>query len=59
MKEVPRMDEKDNNRQEEIEAIYVRFEALFLNPGLSDEDKCALSQEILKIIFRSSEEVVR
>lgn len=53
------MDDKYNNGQEGIEAIYKRFEALFLDSGLSDEQKRSLSQEMLRIIYGGSEEVVR
>ena len=56
---VNRMDNEYNNRQEEFEAIYNRLEALFSGSGLSDEEKRSLSQEILGIIYGSSEEVVR
>ena len=53
------MDNKGNNGQEELEAVYKRFEACFSSPGLSDEEKRSLSDEILRIIYGISEEVVR
>jgi hypothetical protein len=53
------MGSENNNEQVEIEALYRRFEALFSGSALSDEAKLSLSQEMLKIIYASSEEVVR
>lgn len=53
------MNSENDNGQEEIEALYQRFEALFSGSALSDEEKRSLSQEMLKIIYGSSEEVVR
>lgn len=52
------MDKEDNSKQE-IEALHQRFEALLCSDSLSDEEKQKLSQEMLKIIFQSSEEVTQ
>lgn len=53
------MNKGENNGQEEMEALYKRFEALFAGSDLSDDEKRSLSQEMLKIIYGSSDEVVR
>ena len=51
--------EKERGKKEGVESLYRRFEALFASSALSDEEKQDLSNEILKIIFSSSNEVVK
>jgi len=52
------MNNEDNCKQE-IEALRQRFKALLSSDSLSDDEKQKLSQEMLKIIYQSSEEVTQ
>ena len=49
---------ENNEKSPEIEALYKRFEDLFQGTSLSDEERLSLSQEMLKIIYDSGDEVV-
>ena len=47
----------EKEKKAELEALYQRFETLLMGASLSDEEKDSLSQEMLKIIYGSGEEV--
>ena len=49
----------DKEKSPEIEALYKRFEELLMGSSISDEEKRALSEEMLKIIFGGDEEAVQ
>ena len=50
--------EKERIKKEAVELLYRRYKTLFAGSALSDEEKQDLSNEILNIIFGSSDEVV-
>ena len=51
--------EKEKSKKEAVEILYRRYKTLFASSALSDEEKQDLSNEILKMIFGSSDEVVQ
>ncbi len=51
--------EDEKAQKEAIEEISRRFEALLSGSALSDAEKRSLSNEMLKIIFGSIDEVVQ
>ncbi len=51
-------EKSSNEKSPEHEALYRRFENLLLGTTLSDEEKQALSKEILKVIYGDRQEAV-
>ena len=49
----------ENEREIATEELMQRFEALLTSASLSEEEKQKLSQEMLKIIYQSSEKVTQ
>ena len=49
----------ESEREIATEELMQRFEALLTSASLSEEEKQKLSQEMLKIIYQSSEEVTQ
>jgi hypothetical protein len=57
--QIGRAMEDEKAQKEAIEEISRRFEALLSGSALSDAEKRSLSNEMLKIIFGSIDEVVQ
>ena len=51
--------EDEKTQKEMIEDLHRRFEALFSDSALSDEEKRSLANEMLGIIFGNSSEVMQ
>ena len=49
----------ENEREKATEELRQRLEALLASASLSEEEKQKLSQEMLKVIYQSSEEVTQ
>lgn len=50
--------ENNSDKKAEVDELYQRFTKLLTNSPLSEDEKLSLSNEILKVIYGSSEEVV-
>ena len=50
--------ENDTEKKAEVEDLYQRFADLFAMDHLSEDEKRSLSNEILKVVYGSSEEVI-